>query len=150
MKVKLRVKFQRTVVTKCNGMVQEGEEFPLAGKRKQCLVSPCFWGPWTLSSIPSCRCPWGPGMPHAPGPLNEGGPCFPRTFRKAHPPGLIPAVTGGRWAAGKCGDSRDSRQSQGPSALPAPCTEEPQCCTAAALHSASPRLLGERQFQLKC
>lgn len=117
MKVKLRVKFQRTVVTKCNGMVQEGEEFPLAGKRKQCLVSPCFWGPWTLSSIPSCRCPWGLGMPHAPGPLNEGGPCFPRTFRKAHPPGLIPAVTGGRWAAGKCGASRDSRQSQGPSAL---------------------------------
>lgn len=53
-------------MAKCYGG-SEGRGVPFSWEKEAMLG---LWGPWTLSSIPSCRCPWGPGVPHALGPLN--------------------------------------------------------------------------------
>lgn len=52
---------------------------------KKCLFSPCFWGRWTVSLIPYCKCSWGLGMPHVLGPLSEARTYFFRASNKGHP-----------------------------------------------------------------
>lgn len=99
MKVKLRVKFQKAILTKYYGG-PEGRGVPFSWRKEAMLGLTWFLGSLGPVLRSQLQVSPGSGVPHVPGPLNEGGTCFPRTLRKAQPPGLIPAVFQGEGLQG--------------------------------------------------